>query len=118
MPTTTALTVTSTERLSPGMVRVHFHSDDLSAFADSPHTDRYVKLVFGSESDDDQPVLRTYTAIEPDIAAGSVAIDFVIQGDDGVAGSWGSPSRGGADPDGSRARGRVRPRPFCRRVSR
>lgn len=88
MPTTTALTVTSTERLSPGMVRVHFHTDDLSAFADSSHTDRYVKLAFGSESDGGQPMLRTYTAIDPDVAAGSVAIDFVIHGDDGVAGPW------------------------------
>lgn len=85
--TTTTLTVTSTELLSPGMVRVHFRSDDLRAFADSSYTDRYVKLVFGSEADGDQSV-RTYTAIDPDVAAGSVAIDFVVHGDDGVAGLW------------------------------
>ncbi|WP_254666395.1 siderophore-interacting protein [Humibacillus sp. DSM 29435] len=85
MPSTTALTVTSTEALSPGLVRVHFRSDDLSAFAGSTATDRYVKLVFeGGEA----PVLRTYTAIDPDVEAGTVAIDFVVHGDEGVAGPW------------------------------
>lgn len=67
------------------MVRVHFRSDDLSAFAESTDTDRYVKLVFeGGE----QPVLRTYTATDPDVEAGTVAIDFVVHGGDGVAGPW------------------------------
>ncbi|MEO6997494.1 MAG: siderophore-interacting protein [Terracoccus sp.] len=85
MPSTTQLTVTSTERISAGLVRVRFRSDDLGAFVDSTDTDRYVKLVFGSG---DQPVLRTYTAIEPDVRAGTLAIDFVVHGDDGVAGPW------------------------------
>ncbi len=67
------------------MVRVHFRSDDLSAFAESTDTDRYVKLVFeGGE----QPVLRTHTATDPDVEAGTVAIDFVVHGGDGVAGPW------------------------------
>ena len=85
MPSTTQLTVTSTEAISAGLVRVRFHGDDLSAFAESLDTDRYVKLVFEGG---DQPVLRTYTAIEPDVEAGTVAIDFVVHGDDGVAGPW------------------------------
>ena len=42
----TYLTVTGTRELSPSMRRIHFRSDDLSAFADSLDTDRYVKLVF------------------------------------------------------------------------
>lgn len=85
MPGTTALTVTATEPISPGMVRVHFRSDDLSAFAGSEHTDRYVKLVFER---DGETVLRTYTVLEPDVAAGTLAIDFVVHGDEGVAGPW------------------------------
>jgi NADPH-dependent ferric siderophore reductase len=41
----TELTVTSTEPVTPVIRRVWFRSDDLSAFADSQFTDRYVKLV-------------------------------------------------------------------------
>lgn len=84
MPGTTALSVTSTEQLSPGMVRVWLHGD-LAGFADSTHTDRYVKLELGTPED---PVLRTYTALAPDLAAGTLAIDFVVHGDEGYAGPW------------------------------
>ncbi|CAN5370290.1 siderophore-interacting protein [soil metagenome] len=101
----TILTVTRAETLTPTLRRLWFHTDDLSAFADSTDTDRYVKLVFprdGQELPDDvdlrelrrtkppeeQPIVRTYTALFPDLAAGSLAIDFVIHGDDGVAGPW------------------------------
>ncbi|MDN5767455.1 MAG: siderophore-interacting protein [Humibacillus sp.] len=85
MPSTTQLTVASTERISAGLVRVRFRSDDLSAFAGSTDSDRYVKLVFDRG---EGPVLRTYTALEPDVEAGTVAIDFVVHGYDGVAGPW------------------------------
>jgi NADPH-dependent ferric siderophore reductase len=92
----THLVVTATERLSPGMVRLRFRSDDLGAFAGSTFTDRYVKLVFETP---DGPVLRTYTALEPDHDAttgeGTVAIDFVIHGTDGVAGPWAARARPG-----------------------
>lgn len=86
------LVVTATERLSPGMVRVRFRSDDLSSFAESIHTDRYVKLVFETR---EGPVVRTYTALEPDVAAGTVAIDFVLHGTEGVAGPWAAQARPG-----------------------
>jgi NADPH-dependent ferric siderophore reductase len=89
---TTTLVVTSTERLSPGMVRVHFRSDDLSAFADSTDTDRYVKLALGTP---EEPVVRTYTAVAPDVAAGTVAIDFVVHGDEGYAGPWAASAKAG-----------------------
>lgn len=85
MPALTELVVTATERLTPGMVRIRFRSDDLSAFAGSAFTDRYVKLQLGTA---EAPVLRTYTAIEPDVEAGTVSIDFVVHGDDGFAGPW------------------------------
>lgn len=82
----THLVVTATERLTPGMVRVRFRSEDLSAFADSVFTDRYVKLVFETP---DGPVVRTYTALEPDVEQGTLAIDFVVHGDgDGIAAPW------------------------------
>lgn len=101
----TKLTVTRTEELTPSLRRVWFRSDDLSAFADSGHTDRYVKLLFprpgttipddfdaraarATWAPEDLPVVRTYTALFPDVSAGTLAIDFVIHGDEGVAGLW------------------------------
>jgi NADPH-dependent ferric siderophore reductase len=101
----TRLTVTGTETLTSRLHRVWFRSDDLSAFAASTHTDRYVKLVFPKPGVDypepldmrvlrqtlppeDMPVVRTYTALFPDVDAGTLAIDFVVHGDEGVAGPW------------------------------
>jgi NADPH-dependent ferric siderophore reductase len=101
----THLIVTSTEQVTPSIHRVWFRSDDLSAFADSDHTDRYVKLVFpkpgvsypepldmralhATMPPEDLPTVRTYTALFPDIEAGTLAIDFVVHGDEGVAGPW------------------------------
>lgn len=101
---TTRLTVTSTEELSPRLRRVWFHSPDLTAFENSVHTDRYVKLVFpqpgveyphldmrrlrGEIPAADLPLVRTYTALYPDAAQGTLAIDFVVHGDEGIAGRW------------------------------
>jgi NADPH-dependent ferric siderophore reductase len=85
MPGSTALVVTATEHRSPSLVRVRFRTADLSAFADSVFTDRYVKLAIPT---DDGEVVRTYTALEPDLEARSLAIDFVVHGDEGVAGPW------------------------------
>lgn len=101
----TSLTVTATSWITPALKRVHFHSDDLSAFADSTDTDRYVKLIFlktgvdypepldiralrGVIPPEHMPDVRTYTALLPDVDAGTLAIDFVIHGDEGVAGPW------------------------------
>jgi NADPH-dependent ferric siderophore reductase len=101
----THLTVTSTEMLTPRLRRVWFHTDDLSAFAASSDTDRYVKLVFPKEGvtypepldvralrgvlpAEDMPAVRTYTALFPDVEAGTLAIDFVVHGDEGIAGPW------------------------------
>lgn len=106
----THLTVTSTEQLTPRLTRVWFSSDDLSAFEGSDSTDRYVKLVFpkpgvvypqpldmramrATMPPEHLPVVRTYTALFPDVAAGTVAIDFVVHGDEGVAGPWAAAAR-------------------------
>lgn len=89
----TELAVTATERLTPGMVRVRFAAVDRAAFAEafgpSKFTDRYVKLVF--ENGDGDRVLRTYTALEPDVDAGTLMIDFVVHGtgsEGGIAAPW------------------------------
>ncbi|WP_375385144.1 siderophore-interacting protein [uncultured Microbacterium sp.] len=101
----TELTVTGTSWVTPSVKRVHFHSDDLSAFAESGFTDRYVKIVFlkpgvhypqpldvralrGTLPPEQLPDVRTYTALFPDVDAGTLAIDFVVHGDEGVAGPW------------------------------
>ncbi len=89
----TSLTVTAHEQLSPGMVRLHFRSDDLSAFVGSDHTDRYVKLIFGDPellAQGERPTMRTYTVIDPDPVTGTLAIDFVVHGTEGIAGPWAS----------------------------
>lgn len=84
------LIVTGREQLSPGMVRVRFRAADREAFtqsfAASTHTDRYVKLVFAQP--DGGEVVRTYTALEPDLEAGTLVIDFVVHGTEGIAGPW------------------------------
>ncbi len=93
----TLLTVVSKEQLSPGMVRLRF-TGDLAAFADSTWTDRYVKLVFGDPAELEsggRPTLRTYTALEPDVDAGTLAIDFVVHGDEGIAGPWAAAAQPG-----------------------
>ncbi len=82
------LTVTRTEAVTPVIRRVWFRSDDLSAFAESDWTDRYVKLQFPD-------AVRTYTALFPDVVAGTMAIDFVTHGDEGVAGPWASAAQPG-----------------------
>lgn len=97
------LEVVSTERLTPHLVRVRARGTDLSAFHESPHTDRYVKITFvkpelGLEppydiaalratlAPEDFPVTRTYTvrAAEGD----ELVIDFVVHGEEGLAGPW------------------------------
>ena len=101
----TELSVTRTELVTPSLKRVWFRSDDLSAFAASDHTDRYVKIIFRKPGVDYPepldmralrgvlppevlPTVRTYTALFPDVELGTLAIDFVIHGDEGVAGPW------------------------------
>ena len=125
---TTHLTVTSTENLTPTLRRVWFRSDDLSAFAGSEFTDRYVKLVFpkpgvsypdqldmrelrGALSPGDLPTVRTYTALFPDVNHGTVAIDFVIHGDEGVAGPWAAAAAPGDEVFANGPGGAYRPDP-------
>ncbi|MCS5713151.1 siderophore-interacting protein [Herbiconiux sp. CPCC 205716] len=109
---TTTLTVTGTTWVTPTIRRVHLHSADLSAFAESVFTDRYVKLIFprpgvnypdpidvralrGTMPPEQLPEVRTYTALSPDVDAGTMAIDFVVHGDEGVAGRWAARAREG-----------------------
>ncbi|PPG10269.1 MULTISPECIES: siderophore-interacting protein [unclassified Rathayibacter] len=105
------LTVLRTERLTGHLVRVHLGGDGLDAFlAESDPerlaaTDRYVKLLLPPRGSDLQPpfdldalrasvapeqlpVRRTYTVRSVDLERRSIAVDFVVHGDEGVAGPW------------------------------
>jgi NADPH-dependent ferric siderophore reductase len=109
---TTTLAVRRTERLTPGMVRVVAAGSDLAQFPDTPHTDRYVKLVFprpgvaypepfdveairAALPREQWPAVRTYTVRALDHAAGELTIDFVVHGDSGLAGPWAAAARPG-----------------------
>ncbi|MEZ0578427.1 siderophore-interacting protein [Nocardioides sp. MH1] len=91
---TTELTVTSTERLGPAMLRLRF-AGDLAAFEGVDDTDRYVKLLFTPDgspdlstmADGERSSVRSYTVLELDVAAGTLAIDFALHGS-GFAMRW------------------------------
>ncbi len=105
-------TVQRTDQLSPTMVRVVVGGADLARFAPNPYTDAYVKLVFLRPGVDyprpldldavrqqldpaDWPQQRTYTVRHWDPAALELTVDFVVHGDEGLAGPWARRARPG-----------------------
>lgn len=110
--------VERTERLSPHMVRVHLGGPAFDAFvaAADPErlatTDKYVKLLLAKPSlgltppydleslreslpKHDRPARRTYTVRAVDHQARTIAVDFVVHGDDGLAGPWAASAQPG-----------------------
>ncbi|WP_352396630.1 siderophore-interacting protein [Kineosporia sp. NBRC 101677] len=102
---TLAITVARTEQLSPTMVRVVFTGDDLAQFEMNEFSDAYVKLIYpragveypepfdmktirGALPQEQWPQNRTYTVRRWDAAARELTIDFVVHGDEGLAGPW------------------------------
>lgn len=75
------LTVARTEWLTPTMVRVILTGTPVLEFPDLGTTDTYVKLIFGE-------ALRAYTVRAVDRTSGELTIDFVVHGDEGLAGPW------------------------------
>ncbi|MFG2498996.1 siderophore-interacting protein [Streptomyces sp. NPDC048441] len=97
--------VVRTERLTPHMQRVVLGGEGLAEFTTGGSTDHYVKLLFDAEGvtypepfdiqrireefpRDQWPVTRTYTVRSWDPQARELAVDFVIHGDEGLAGPW------------------------------
>ncbi|WP_406461659.1 siderophore-interacting protein [Streptomyces sp. NBC_01622] len=97
--------VVRTERLSPHMQRVVLGGEGLAEFSADTCTDHYVKLLFPAggatypepfdmeriraEFPREQwPVTRTYTVRAWDAEHLELTLDFVIHGDEGLAGPW------------------------------
>ena len=97
--------VVTTERLTPGLVRVVLGGGDLARLTMPDATDAYVNAAFRpagasydevfdpqtvreSHPDEPQPARRRYTVRAWDPTAHLLTIDFVVHGDQGVAGPW------------------------------
>lgn len=108
----TELEVLRTEHLTPHMIRIVAGGGGLADFPDTPHTDRYIKIVFPRPGvaypepfdmdvvhetlpREQWPALRTYTVRSLDHDAGELVIDFVHHGDAGLAGPWAAAAKPG-----------------------
>ncbi|MFF0965090.1 siderophore-interacting protein [Streptomyces sp. NPDC003703] len=97
--------VVRTERLTPHMQRVVLGGEELAGFAADTCTDHYVKLLFPAPGvtypepfdlqrvreefpPEQWPVTRTYTVRAWDAEHRELAVDFVVHGDEGLAGPW------------------------------
>ncbi|AKZ54727.1 hypothetical protein SAM23877_1678 [Streptomyces ambofaciens ATCC 23877] len=97
--------VVRTERLTPHMQRVVLGGEELAGLPADTCTDHYVKLLFAAEGvtypepfdmerireefpRDQWPVTRTYTVRHWDAEHRELTLDFVIHGDEGLAGPW------------------------------
>jgi len=98
--------VVRTERLTPHMQRVVLGGEGLAGFAADTCTDHYVKLLFPPDEGvaypepfdlerireelprEQWPVTRTYTVRAWDPVHRELALDFVVHGDEGLAGPW------------------------------
>jgi len=107
-------TVVSSTWLSPSMVRLVFTGPDLEVMRDLPYTDHYVKVLFApaeasyawpfdpeqvraERTPEQWPVTRTYTVRSYDPATNTMALDFVVHGDEGLAGPWARRVKPGAE---------------------
>jgi NADPH-dependent ferric siderophore reductase len=99
--------VLRTEQLTPHLIRVVLGGGGFDTFIPNDSTDAYVKIVFVGDGIDvdalpqpltldsfkelppaQQPTVRTYTVRGVDTERREIAIDFVVHGDNGVAGPW------------------------------
>ncbi|WP_405568521.1 siderophore-interacting protein [Streptomyces sp. NBC_01167] len=104
--------VVHTEHLTPHMVRIVLGGEGLADFGLDGFTDHYVKLLFTPEGvsypepfdmdriraefpRDQWPANRTYTVRSWDRDSGELTIDFVVHGDEGLAGPWAARARAG-----------------------
>ncbi|APE26127.1 siderophore-interacting protein [Streptomyces venezuelae ATCC 10712] len=101
-----------TERITPHMVRIVLGGPGLGAFEADTYTDHYVKLLFAPEGvaypepfdmerireefpREQWPTTRTYTVRAWDPVHRELTIDFVVHGDEGLAGPWAARAEAG-----------------------
>lgn len=92
---TVELEVVAVSHLSPQLVRVTLGGEGFAQFEDRPETDKYVKLKFTTPEPESLPVTRTYTVRRVDAEARTLDVDFVVHGDEGLAGPWAARTRPG-----------------------
>ncbi|MFF0557312.1 siderophore-interacting protein [Streptomyces sp. NPDC004266] len=111
-PKATEARVVHTERITPHMVRVVLGGPGLDGFSAGTYTDHYVKLLFAPEGvvypepfdmeriraefpREQWPTTRTYTVRAWDPVHRELTIDFVVHGDEGLAGPWAARAQAG-----------------------
>ncbi|MFE4972949.1 siderophore-interacting protein [Kitasatospora sp. NPDC056651] len=97
--------VLRTERITPHMVRLVLGGAGLDGFDAGEFTDHYIKVLFAAEgvsypepfdmarireefTPEQWPVTRAYTVRAWDPALRELTVDFVVHGDEGLAGPW------------------------------
>lgn len=108
----TILEVVRTAWITPHLVRLTLGGPGFADFQPKDATDSYVKLYFAKPelgleppydltalratlAPDDLPVTRTYTVRRVDTGERTIDIDFVVHGDEGLAGPWAAAARPG-----------------------
>lgn len=106
--------VVRSEELTPHMIRLVLGGSGFDTFTPSEYTDSYVKIVivrddvdvaalpqpltldsFDELPPERRPVVRTYTVRRADPERREITIDFVVHGDQGVAGPWAAAAQPG-----------------------
>ncbi|KJQ52507.1 siderophore-interacting protein [Microbacterium sp. SA39] len=103
-PEQAILAVQQVEQVSPDLIRITAGGAGYDAFRDNDFTDKYVKILFADsrhgltppydlarlreEAPEKLPTPRTYTIRSADPEARRLVIDFVVHGDEGIAGPW------------------------------
>ncbi|MGO1182408.1 MAG: siderophore-interacting protein [Micrococcaceae bacterium] len=98
--------IVATERINAHFQRLTFGGPGFADFQNNASTDKYIKLLLPPDPSlgltppfdldalraelpkEQLPVRRTYTVRSVDEQAGTLTVDFVLHGDDGVAGPW------------------------------
>lgn len=108
----TLMEVVRTEKLTPHMVRVVFGGAGFEQLEFKDATDHYIKLLFADPQlqlqrpydldvlreqlpQEQMPVTRTYTIRHIDWENQQLWVDFVIHGDEGLAGPWAAQAKPG-----------------------
>ena len=98
------LSVQAVEEITPNLIRITAGGEGFDAISNNDATDKYVKIMFADpqhgltppydladlreNAPEKLPRNRTYTVREINEAEKWVKIDFVVHGDEGIAGPW------------------------------